>query len=108
MKRMNIMVDQALLEQARIATHERTYSGAIQKALEEIVRRNRFFELLDELSEAAQRGELWAPGFVEENFPEAAAELKREREELARANRVSDAPRTRSSEEGSRRRRATR
>ena len=31
------------------------------------------------------RHELWAPGFVEENFPEAAAELKREREELARS-----------------------
>ena len=105
---MNIMVDEALLEQARVATHERTYSGAIQKALEEVVRRNRFFRLLDELSESARKGELWADGFVEENFPEAAAELKREREELARPNRVSDAPRARTSDEGSRRRRAAR
>lgn len=106
MKRMNIVVDEALLEKARVATRERTYSGAINKALEDIVRRSRFLELLHELAEADARGELFYPGFVEEYFPEAAAERKRWEKEQARMSRIDDAPRA--VERGGRRRRATR
>lgn len=103
---MNIVVDEELLEKARVATHERTYSGAINKALEDIVRRNRFLELLHELAEADERDELFYPGFAEEHFPEAAAERKRLREERLRASQVSDAPPSR--ERGGRRGRAAR
>jgi hypothetical protein len=38
MKRTNVILDEDLLEKARQVTGEKTYSGAINKALEEYVR----------------------------------------------------------------------
>lgn len=90
MKRTNVILDEKLLEDARRVTGERTYSGAITKALEEIVRRRRFEQSFMKVAELAAKDELFYPGFVEENFPEVAAEVKRlERQKVsAHAARV--------------------
>ena len=66
MRRMNIVVDEQKLEQARRATGERTYSATIDKALEEIVRVERLDRALDELYAAGAKGDLFEPDFLEE------------------------------------------
>lgn len=48
MKRTNLVLDEALLNEALRASGERTYSAAVSRALEEFVRRaraSRIFEL---------------------------------------------------------------
>lgn len=79
MKRTNVIVDEELLEQARVATGERTYSATINVALEEVVRRRNFRRAFDAVSELVSNGDFFAPGYVEETWPEVAAELKRKR-----------------------------
>jgi predicted nucleic acid-binding protein len=51
MKRTNVILDEELLEKARVATGEKTYSGAINTALEELVRRRSFHRAFDAVSE---------------------------------------------------------
>jgi Arc/MetJ family transcription regulator len=48
MKRTNLVLDERLLEEALVASGERTYSAAVTRALEELVKRSRasrIFEL---------------------------------------------------------------
>ncbi|HEX8254109.1 MAG TPA: type II toxin-antitoxin system VapB family antitoxin [Thermoanaerobaculia bacterium] len=77
MKRTNVIVDEELLEEARVVTGERTYSGAIARALEEIVRRKRFERAFVTFSERVRSDDMFRPGFVEENWPEVAEEYDR-------------------------------
>jgi hypothetical protein len=77
MKRMNLMVNEELLEQAREATGERTYSATVNTALEELVRRRDFRVAFEAFSERVANGEQFAPGYVEEQWPEVAKELNR-------------------------------
>lgn len=79
MKRTNLMVDEELLEKARQATGERTYSGTVNTALEEIVRRRNFRRAFAEVSELIAKDEFFYPGYVEEQWPEVAAELQKKR-----------------------------
>ena len=56
-KRTNIIVDEELLERARRATGEKTYSGAITKALEDIIRRHRAVEAYKKFEQLAHSKE---------------------------------------------------
>ena len=67
MRRMNVVIDEKLLEEARRASEERTYSGTIMKALQELVRVNRLDRALDEFYAAGAKGDLFHPEFIEEH-----------------------------------------
>jgi hypothetical protein len=47
MKRTNLVLDEHLLEEAVRPSGERTYSGAVERALEEFVKRVRARKILD-------------------------------------------------------------
>ncbi len=79
MKRTNLMVDEKLLEEARAASGERTYSATVNTALEELVRKRNFRRAFAEVSELIATDQLFRPGYVEEQWPEVAAELKKKR-----------------------------
>lgn len=78
MKRTNVILDEQLLEEARRATGEKTYSGAINAALEEYVRRNEYRALLREMQARAGEHFFWS-GYLEEIRPNAYTTVKRER-----------------------------
>jgi len=69
MKRTNLIVDEELLEKARVATGERTYSGAVNKALEHVVRQATFQELLVEWEKLAAEKPIFRDGYLEELHP---------------------------------------
>jgi hypothetical protein len=69
MKRTNVIVDEELLERARLVTGEKTYSGVINFALGEIVRRHARQRAFDDLLAAAKEGPLFHPGYAEELYP---------------------------------------
>jgi hypothetical protein len=79
MKRTNVIVDEELLEKARVATGERTYSGTINTALEELVRRRNYQRAFDAVSQLVANDDFFRPGYVEEQWPEVAAALKKKR-----------------------------
>jgi post-segregation antitoxin (ccd killing protein) len=79
MKRTNVILDEELLEQARVATGERTYSATINAALEDVVRRSNFQRAFEKVSELVAKDDFFRPGYVEEMWPEVAAELKKKR-----------------------------
>jgi Arc/MetJ family transcription regulator len=64
MKRMNVVIDEEALEHARTATGEKTYSGAINTALREVVRMEILRDGLDRMDHMS-----WWPGYVEEYGP---------------------------------------
>lgn len=47
MKRTNLVLDERLLEEATRLSGERTYSRAVERALEEFIRRARARQILD-------------------------------------------------------------
>jgi Arc/MetJ family transcription regulator len=47
MKRTNLVLDEELLEEATRVSGEKTYSGAVQKALREYVRRAKARQILE-------------------------------------------------------------
>ena len=77
MKRMNLMINEELLKQAQTATGERTYSATVNTALEELARRRGFRMAFEAFSKRVANGEQFAPGYVEEHWPEVAKELNR-------------------------------
>lgn len=77
MKRTNVILDEELLEQARKASGERTYSATINRALDELVRRNRVFSMIEEIRASPE--ELFAPGYVETMWPHLAETPKKKR-----------------------------
>lgn len=77
MKRTNVMVDEELLEKARIATGERTYSATINTALEELVRERRFRELLVEWEKLAAERPIFREGYLEEIRPKGYKVVRR-------------------------------
>lgn len=66
--RRNVMVDDELLEMARQVTGEKTYSGAIEKALRAITREHDFREKLRKWQELAWAGGAFDPDFVKEKM----------------------------------------
>lgn len=69
MKRTNVVLDEELLEKARRVSGEKTYSATITKALEEIVKRDRFREALKRFQDAANQGGMFVPGHLEDVRP---------------------------------------
>ena len=68
-KRTNIIVDEELLERARRATGEKTYSGAITMALEQVVRQQQFWTAYKKFEELAHSPEgFFDPEFVKEKM----------------------------------------
>jgi Arc/MetJ family transcription regulator len=64
MKRTNIVVDEQLLESARRALGERTYSGAITKALERVVRSEKAREAIRTFEELAHTEGVFDPDYI--------------------------------------------
>jgi len=58
MKRTNLVLDEDLLEQATRLSGEKTYSAAVNRALEEFVRRIRARQILSLRGSGAWEGEL--------------------------------------------------
>jgi hypothetical protein len=70
MKRTNVIVNEELLEKARRASGEKTYSATINKALEGIVKKAEFWEAYDEWEKEVKKGDFFWPGYLEETRPE--------------------------------------
>jgi Arc/MetJ family transcription regulator len=77
MKRMNVVLDESLLEEARRVTGDRTYSATIAKALEELVRRAEFRQALERYQTEVSKGGFFRPGYLEELRPNAYSVLKK-------------------------------
>lgn len=60
MKRMSLVLNEDLLEEALRLSGERTYSGTVQRALEEFVRRIRARRILDLAGSGLWEGDLSA------------------------------------------------
>jgi len=60
MKRTNLVLDEALLEEAVRVSGERTYSRAVERALTEFVRRARAGKILELAGSGAWEGDLAA------------------------------------------------
>ena len=58
MKRTNLVLNEALLEEATRLSGERTYSRTVERALEEFVRRARARRILDLAGSGLWEGEL--------------------------------------------------
>jgi Arc/MetJ family transcription regulator len=80
MKRITVAVDDELLKRAQRVTGERTSAGVIQKALEEIVQRERMRKALDDswnLGEIFSADWLEEKGFVKPRRRRISADEKR-------------------------------
>lgn len=96
MKRTNVVLDEELLEKARRASGERTYTAAITKALEEYVRKREFWEAYRRFEEMASKGDFFWPGYLEEIRPNAyAINEKKKTRVSAHEKRVSTTKRPR-------------
>lgn len=71
------MVDEELLERARRALGEKTYSGAITKALEEVVRQERFWELYRKFEHLAHTEGVFDPDYLKEKAAKSVRPTKR-------------------------------
>ena len=58
MKRTNLVLNAALLEETLKVSRERTYSRAVERAMEEFVRRAKARQLLDLAGSGAWEGDL--------------------------------------------------
>ena len=66
MKRLNIIVDEELLERARQVSGERTYSGAVAKAMKELVRVS---DLRSAIEAMRAKKDFFVPGYFEQIRP---------------------------------------
>jgi len=66
MKRTNVILDEKLLEDARRVTGEKTYSATITKALEKVVKQERFRKTLEEFQREAAKGGFFHPDYLAE------------------------------------------
>jgi len=96
---MNVMMNEQLLEKARQAAGEKTYSATITKALEEFVRRHDFTSALRAFQAEVSKGNFFWPGYLDEIRPNNSFAKARKRK--ISANEVR-APRSRSGSRGSR------
>jgi Arc/MetJ family transcription regulator len=58
MKRTNLVLDEALLEEAQRLAGERTYSRTVDRALQDFVRRAKARQILDLAGSGAWQGDL--------------------------------------------------
>jgi Arc/MetJ family transcription regulator len=83
MKRTNVVLDEDLLEKARRVTGEKTYSGAISKALEEYIRRHDLVRALAEFEAEARKGDFFWPGYLEEIRPHAYSVMEAKKRRIS-------------------------
>jgi hypothetical protein len=69
MKRTNVVLDEKLLEEARKVSGEKTYSATITKALENVVRKKRFWEAYGKFEKMAHEDDVFWPNYLEEIRP---------------------------------------
>ena len=100
MKRTNVVLDEALLEKARRASGERTYTAAITKALTEYVKKHDFWEAYRRFEEEAAKGDFFWPGYLEELRPNAYSVLATKKKRVSAYEKR--APRTKSARRGTR------
>jgi post-segregation antitoxin (ccd killing protein) len=100
MKRTNVIVDEELLERARRAGGEKTYSATINKALEEYVRKREFWVAYEEWAEETRKGGTFWPGYLEELRPPSRAVLTKPKARMSAHEQR--APRKKSTSRGSR------
>jgi|ERR1051325_11028957 len=94
MKRTNVILDEKLLNEAVELTGEKTYSAAINRALEEMVRKLKVKRGLQWF--ASLKDPFW-PGYAEELFGKEWVERQRQREQArkrqkAKVSMIADAP----------------
>ena len=93
MKRTNVILDEQLLKDAVELTGEKTYSAAINRALDEMVRKLKVKRGIERFQQ--YEDPFW-PGYAEELFGKEWAERQRKREEerekKARFSMIADAP----------------
>lgn len=94
MKRLNIILDEELLERARQVSGERTYAGAVTKALKELVRVTDLKEAIEALR---AKKDFFFPGYFERLRPNSyyAMEKKAEAERTLKAKKATRARRAR-------------
>jgi Bacterial antitoxin of type II TA system, VapB len=88
MKRTNVVLDEKLLEEARRVSGEKTYSATITKALEKVVKQERFWESYRKFEDMAAKGDFFWPGYLEEIRPNAYS-LQKPKRVSAHDKRVS-------------------
>lgn len=76
MKRTNVILDEELLEKARRVSGEKTYSATINKALEDLVRRDRFRESLKKFEEVARTEGIFEPEYIREKLANSLSQEK--------------------------------
>ena len=74
MKRTNLVLDEALLEEATRLSGERTYSRTVERALEDFVRRAKARRILDLAGSGLWQGDL---AVVREDRPAYGAKRRR-------------------------------
>jgi len=79
MKRTNVILDEKLLEAARRATGERTYSATITKALERVVRQSNFRAALQEFERESANGGVFDPDYLAEKSANSYLTPQRQR-----------------------------
>lgn len=100
MKRTNVVLDEKLLEKARRASGERTYTATITKALEEYVRKRDFWDAYKEWAEETRKGGTFWPGYLEELRPASRAVLMKPKQRISAHE--TRAPRKKNAKRGSR------
>lgn len=79
MKRTNVVLDEKLLEEARRVTGEKTYSATITKALEKVVKQERFRRSLAEFEREAAKGGFFHPAYLAEKSANSILDEPRQR-----------------------------
>jgi hypothetical protein len=102
MKRTNVILDEKLLEEARRDLGERTYSATITKALEQVVKRKRFWEAYDRFEKMAHEGDFFWPNYLEEIRPPGRMLKLQQQKKPRAAAHEKRAPRKKSNRRASR------
>lgn len=100
MKRTNVILDEELLEKARRALGEKTYSGTINVALEKAVRQDKFWDAYRKFQEEAGKGDFFWPGYLEETRPNAYSVQEKPKKRVS--GQIKSAPRKTSVRRGTR------
>ena len=99
MKRMNVILDEEALEQARRLTGKKSYSETINHAIAQIVRQDQLGRAIDAL---ATGPDPWWPGYVEEMAPDVAEYLTQQKRTRRPAANTARAPISKTARRGSR------
>lgn len=99
MKRMNVILDEEALENARRVTGEKTYSATINHLVAKAVRQNELAKAIDAI---AADPDFWSPGYIEEQAPDVAEYLRQQKRTRRPAANTARAPIRKVARRGSR------